>query len=96
MIIMYSYIFKGKSHTNTSTSYMKSLGMNEDGIEAVLSHKGYCDEKIFTDRANAYKKEADPLYIEWQKEVELGNENSESYRSKWLDKCEEVKGRFKV
>lgn len=34
-MIIYVYYYKGKRHTDTTTAYLKNLGMDEDGIKAL-------------------------------------------------------------
>ncbi|WP_256384425.1 hypothetical protein [Photobacterium toruni] len=31
----YAYYYNGQRHTDTSTAYLKSLGMDEEGIESL-------------------------------------------------------------
>lgn len=38
---MFTYIFKGKSHTDLTETYMKNLGMDDEQIESVLSQKAF-------------------------------------------------------
>lgn len=38
---MFSYIFKGEMHSDTSIDYMQSLGMTEEAIESALNQKQY-------------------------------------------------------
>jgi len=43
-------------------------------------------QRVETNRRNAYQKEADPLYLKWQR--------GEATEQEWLDKIEEIKERF--
>ena len=38
---MFSYIYQGNTHTDTSPAYMQQLGMDSDQIESVLLQKEY-------------------------------------------------------
>lgn len=38
---MFTYIYKGSSHTDTTDNYMQGLGMTEEQIESVLSQKAF-------------------------------------------------------
>lgn len=38
---MFSYLYNGTTHTNTSKTYMRKLGLDDDAIEGVLSQKAY-------------------------------------------------------
>ena len=43
-------------------------------------------EQVETNRRNAYRNEADPLYLKWQR--------GEATEQEWLDKIEEIRERF--
>ena len=43
-------------------------------------------QQIEVNRRNAYRNEADPLYLKWQR--------NEATEQEWLDKIEEIKDRF--
>ena len=43
-------------------------------------------QQVETNRRNAYRNEADPLFLKWQR--------GEATEQKWLDKIEEIKERF--
>ena len=38
---MFTYIYNGETHTDTSTAYMVALGMSADAQESVLSQLAY-------------------------------------------------------
>lgn len=49
------------------------------------------NEEIRKVRLNAYKNLSDPLYIEYQKELALGNvEKAETVKTEWLAKTKEI------
>ena len=43
-------------------------------------------QQVENNRRNAYRNEADPLYLKWQR--------GESTEQDWLDKIQEIKERF--
>ena len=43
-------------------------------------------KQVENNRRNAYRNEADPLYLKWQR--------GEATEQEWLDKIEEIKVRF--
>lgn len=91
---MFTYIFKGKTHTNTSREHMLNLGMDTDAIESVLQQKQFEEGQTAGLRSQAYKRESDPLYIEWQYELETANPNADEFKRRWLDKVTEIKARY--
>lgn len=91
MSIPFEYIYDGKVHANTDREYMNSLGMTTEAIDSVLTQKTFEEKQGVKLRAEAYKRESDPLYIEWQFELEGGNASSDTYKQAWLDKVTEIK-----
>ncbi|ENO3962524.1 hypothetical protein ACBH03_000497 [Vibrio vulnificus] len=91
---MFIYIFKDTPHSDTSREYMLNLGMNTETIESVLAQQQFEAKQNVELRQQAYKRESDPLYIEWQKEVAKNNPDAEMYKQKWLDKTDEIYSRF--
>jgi len=91
---MFSYIFEGKTYTDTNREFMLNIGMNTEQIESVLAQQQFEAKQNVALRQQAYKRESDPLYIEWQFELESGNQDAESYKDKWLAKVEEIKQRY--
>lgn len=91
---MYKYIFKGKDHTDTTRQYMLNLGMNTEQIESVLQQKAFEQEQVKAIKAEAYARESDPLYIEWQKELAKGNPSADEFKQRWIDKTDEIATRF--
>jgi len=90
---MFSYIFKGKTYTDTNREFMLNIGMNTEQIESVLSQQEYESRQSVELRQQAYKRESDPLYIEWQFELESENPESDSYKEVWMSKVIEIKSR---
>ena len=43
-------------------------------------------QRVENNRRNAYRNEADPLFLKWQR--------NEATEQEWLDKIEEIKERF--
>ncbi len=91
---MFSYIFEGKTYTDTNREFMLNIGMNTEQIESVLAQQQFEAKQNVELRQQAYKRESDPLYIEWQKEVAKNNPDAEMYKQKWLDKTDEIYSRF--
>ncbi|MBJ2148244.1 hypothetical protein JC606_17950 [Vibrio sp. IB15] len=50
--------------------------------------------EIEISRRNAYLKESDPLYIEWQYELSVDNSESEKFKQAWLLKVQQIKNRY--
>ena len=48
--------------------------------------KKYELQQVENNRRNAYRNEADPLFLKWQR--------GESTEQEWLDKIEEIRERF--
>lgn len=88
---MFTYIYKGKTHTDTSNDYMLSIGMSVEQIESVMNQKSYEEgEGVIAKRKAAYAKESDPLFLEWQYDKTSATE------AKWRDKVAEIKLRFPI
>lgn len=88
---MFNYIFKGKTHTDTSNNYMVTIGMNAEQIESVLNQKDYEEGYgVIAKRKAAYAKESDPLFLEWQYDKTPESEEA------WRDKVAEIKLRFPI
>lgn len=88
------YLFNGESHTDYSTEYMQSLGMSDDAIESVQTQQQYEISKVNNKKREAYINEADPLFVEWQKEVAMESDDADDYKAAWLAKVSEIKERF--
>ncbi|MCU8190153.1 hypothetical protein D8T49_21495 [Vibrio vulnificus] len=91
---MFTYIFKGKSYSDTSRDFMLNLGMDTEAIESVLQQKEFEEGQSIELRAKAYKRESDPLYIEWQYELETANPKADDFKQKWMHKVTEIKARY--
>lgn len=91
---MHKYIFKGKTHTNISVSYMQNLGMTKEQQDSVLQQAEFECNQVNELRRNAYITESDPLYIEWQFELNNVNADADSFKQAWIDKVAEIKVRF--
>lgn len=90
----FEYIHAGKTHTDTSREYMLNIGMTTEAIESVLTQKKYEESRNTELRKEAYKRESDPLHIEWQYELAQGNANADTFKQKWMDKVAEIKARY--
>lgn len=88
---MFTYIYKGKPHTDTSNDYMLSIGMSVEQIESVMSQKEYEEgDGVIAKRKAAYAKESDPLFLEWQ------YDKTDESEKVWRDKVAEIKLRFPI
>ena len=85
---MFTYIYKGASHSNTSAEYMQSLGMEQEAIEPVLNQQQFELSQNLEKREAAYAKESDPLYMEAQ------FDGTPESLQKWRDKVAEIKARY--
>lgn len=85
---MFIYIYKGESHSDLSTSYMQSLGMNSEQIESVHNQYEYEREQVSEKRKETYRNESDHLFIKWHRE-ELPEQ-----KQAWLDKVAEIQARI--
>lgn len=86
---MFNFIYESKSHTDTSEAYMLKLGMNAEQIESVLNQKNYEEgEGVITKRKEAYARESDALFLEWQYDKTHETEKC------WRDKVLEIKERY--
>lgn len=85
---MFSYIFKGKTHVDTTESYMTSIGMTQEQIESVLQQKSFEEAQNVIKRKEAYRIESDPLFMEWQ------YDNSPEAEHIWRNKVAEIKVRY--
>lgn len=88
---MFSYIFESKSYSDTSIGFMRSMGMNDEQIESVMSQREYeAHEGALNKRQEAYSNESDPLFIEWQYEKTPESEQL------WRNKVLEIKARYPI
>jgi len=85
---MFSYIFQGRTHTDTTRSYMNSLGMTQEQVDSVLQQKDFEEAQNLVKRKEAYRLESDPIFMEWQ------FDQSSEKRQEWLDKVSEIKARY--
>lgn len=90
----FEYIHNKKVHTDTARQYMVNIGMGIDAIESVLQQKEYEAAQSAGLRQQAYKRESDPLYIEWQYELEMENSEASSHKQAWLDSVAAIKQRY--
>ena len=85
---MFTYIYKGASHSNTSAEYMQNLGMDQEQIDSVLNQQQFELSQNVVRREAAYAKESDPLYMEAQ------FDGTPESLQKWRDKVAEIKARY--
>lgn len=85
---MFSYIYNGVTHADTSSDYMHNLGMTDEQIDSVLQQKVFEKQQNIEHRRAAYAVESDPLYMEWQFD---GTAEAEAA---WRAKVQEIKARY--
>ena len=85
---MFTYIYKGTSHSNTSSEYMQSLGMDKEQIDSVLNQQQFELSQNIEKRQAAHIAESDPLFMESQ------FDGTPESHQKWQDKVAEIKARY--
>lgn len=85
---MYTYIYQGVNHSNTSAEYMQNLGMDQEQIDSVLNQQQFELNQNVEKRKAAYKAESDPLFMEAQ------HDGTPESLHKWQDKVAEIKARY--
>ncbi|NLQ17545.1 hypothetical protein HGG82_07875 [Marinomonas sp. M1K-6] len=83
-----TYIFNNESHKDFTAAYMTALGMDQEQIDSVIAQRDFELSQNVQKREAAYKRESDPLYMEWQ------YDQTEEAGQKWRDKVAEIKERF--
>jgi len=92
---MNTYIFKGKSHTDFTDSYMLALGMNTEQMESVLNQKTFELSQNVNKRQASYKAESDDFFLEAiRKDAEGDTEGAELARVSGLAAVEQIKARY--
>lgn len=90
-----TYIFNNESHTDFTPSYMTALGMDQEQIDSVIAQRDFELSQNAQKRADAYKKESDPLFLEaMRKGFEGDEEGAEAARVLGLEAVENIKARF--
>lgn len=90
-----TYIFNGESHKDFTTSYMTALGMDQEQIDSVIAQRDFELSQNTQKRADAYRKESDPLFLEALRKDAAGDtEGAEEARSATLLVVERIKTRF--
>lgn len=85
---MFTYIYNGTTHTDTSVEYMLSLGMKPEQIESVSQQQAFEQRQNIERRRMAYATESDPLYMEWQ------FDGTDAAETAWRTKVLEIKARY--
>lgn len=90
-----TYIFNNESHTDFTQTYMTALGMDQEQIDSVIAQRDFELSQNAQKRADAYKKESDPLFLEaMRKSYEGDEEGAEVARTLGLQVVERIKARF--
>ncbi len=85
-----TYIFEGEVHSGFTLAFMQQLGMNTEQIDSVLSQRDFELTQNIERRKEAYIKESDPLFIEWQ------YDQTPECEQVWRDKVLEIKARYPI
>lgn len=85
---MFTYIYNGTTHTDTSTEFMLSLGMTPEQMESVSQQEAFERRQNIERRRLAYATESDPLYMEWQ------FDGTEAAEAAWRTKVLEIKAMY--
>ncbi len=90
-----TYIFGGESHSDFTTEYMTALGMNQEQMDSVIAQRDFELSQNVQKRADAYKRESDPLFLESvRKSAEGDDEGAEVARTLGIAAVERIKARF--
>lgn len=71
---MYNYLYDGVTHTDTSTDYLKKLGMDEEGIESLQRDAaGYEAQQAsdFIAQRNDYLNDSDWMMLRHNDQIQL-------------------------
>lgn len=85
-----TYIFEGEVHSCFTLAYMQHIGMNAEQIDSVLNQQQFELTQNIERRKEAYIKESDPLFIEWQ------YDQTPECEQHWRDKVLEIKARYPI
>lgn len=83
-----TYIFEDEVHSDFTLDFMQQIGMNADQIDSVLNQQQFELTQNIERRKEAYKKESDPLFIEWQ------YDQTPELEQIWRNKVLEIKGKY--
>lgn len=84
----FSFLHNGTYHTDTSEAYLRSLGCTDETISAIQEAETTYQNQWIEQRADAYRKHSDPLFIEWQYD---GDEIKEIA---WRDEVQRIKDKY--
>jgi len=90
-----TYIFNNESHKDFTLSYMTALGMDQEQIDSVIAQRNFELSQNVQKRADAYKRESDPLLLESVRKSAEGDEDGAEV-ARWLGiaAVERIKARF--
>ncbi|EPH6098226.1 hypothetical protein ACS0KQ_003253 [Vibrio cholerae] len=78
--------YKGTRYQGYDESELKELGVPDDVILVAKNRQIF--DHVQNERKNAYVKESDPIFIEWQ------YDQTEEKEKAWRDKVAEIKARY--
>lgn len=73
---------------------MQQLGMDDIAIDAVVSMYNYELSQYAAKRQAAYQQLSDPLFIEWQYELAIGNKNAMVFEANWLNSIFDITAKY--
>ena len=71
---MYNFLYDGKKHTDTSTLYLKNLGMNEESIESLQRDKQEYEKnqyQLFIKKRNQILSDSDWIFLRHNDQLDL-------------------------
>lgn len=86
--MQFTYIFNDQTHTDISLEYMTSLGMSQAQMDEVMELRLAHNTRITHLRKQAYQRESDSLFMEWQ------FDQTPETEQRWRDKVNQIKTRY--
>lgn len=74
---MYNYLYEGQQHTDTSSDYLKKLGMDEESIESLQRDaKNYEEQQLaeFIEQRNGFLDDSDWMILQQLNQEQLATE----------------------
>lgn len=63
---MFQYSFAGETHSDLSDDYLDQLGVSPEWKDTLKRQAVFEQQQILDRRREAYRRESDPLFMEWQ------------------------------
>lgn len=84
----FTLYYGGKHYVSFPESELLKEGVPASEIAKVKA------DLVQQKRQEAYQRESDPLYIEWQYELSVENPNADQFKQDWIQKVEQIKARY--